>query len=169
MAVLDILQYPDSRLHLKASKVEIIDDSIKQLVKDMTETIYYHEHALALAATQVNVQKRLFVADFGGGDEPNNLMVFINPEILVREGQIISEEGCLSVPYIYEKVSRSEKIKARYQDLDGVTHEIECSGLMAVCIQHEIDHLDGKVYIEYLSNLKQNFIKKKLKKIFKPK
>jgi peptide deformylase len=133
----------------------------------MADTMY-EENGIGLAATQVNVQKRIFIIDLSANDEPKNLMVFINPEILNRSGEVIAQEGCLSVPGIYESVSRSEKIICKYQDLDGKFHEYECDGLMSICIQHELDHLNGKVFIEYLSGLKQNFIKKKMKKIFKP-
>ena len=167
MAVLTVLYYPDSRLHLKATPVREIDDKIKQLVIDMAETMY-ENRGIGLSATQVNVQQRLFIMDLSGDDEPKNLLVFINPEILSRSGEVSSEEGCLSVPGIYEKVLRSENIQLKYQDLDSNTHIIDCDGLMSVCAQHEIDHLDGKVFVDYLSNLKQNFIKKKMKKIYKP-
>jgi len=167
MATLTVLHYPDSRLHLKATPVKEINDDIKQLVTNMAETMY-DSRGCGLSATQVNVQQRIFIMDLGGDDEPRNLLVFINPEILSQSGEVVSEEGCLSVPGIYEKVLRSEKIQLKYQDLEGTTHIVDCDGLMSVCAQHEIDHLDGKVFVEYLSNLKQNFIKKKMKKIFKP-
>jgi peptide deformylase len=167
MATLTVLHYPDSRLHLKATLVREVDSKIKQLVADMAETMY-DSRGIGLSATQVNVQQRIFIMDLSGDDEPKNLLVFINPEILSRCGEVSSEEGCLSVPGIYEKVLRSEKIQLKYQDLDSNIHTIDCDGLMSVCAQHEIDHLDGKVFVDYLSNLKQNFIKKKMKKIFKP-
>ncbi|HLX55374.1 MAG TPA: peptide deformylase [Aquella sp.] len=167
MAKLEVLHYPDKRLHLVAKPILQIDDEIKSLVADMAQTMY-EENGIGLAATQINIQKRVFIADHSADDEPKNLLVFINPEILSHSGEVISEEGCLSVPGIYEKVSRAEKIVCRYQDLDAKTHENEYNGLMSVCIQHEIDHLNGKVFVEYLSGLKQNFIKKKMKKIFKP-
>lgn len=167
MALLEILHFPDKRLHMVAKPILQIDDEIRTLVANMADTMY-KENGIGLAATQVNVQKRVFIMDHSAEDEPKNLMVLINPEILSREGGVVSEEGCLSVPGIYEKVQRAEKIRCKYQDLDGKIHEIECNGLMSVCIQHELDHLDGKVFVEYLSGLKQNFIKKKMKKIFKP-
>jgi peptide deformylase len=167
MALLEILHFPDSRLHLKAKKVDIIDDKVKELVSNMAETMYESD-GIGLAAIQVNVQKRIFIMDLSRGDEPRNLLVFINPEILEKSGEVIGSEGCLSVPDIYEEVIRAETIKLKYLDIDGTEHIITCSGLMSVCAQHEIDHLDGKVFVEYLSSLKQNFIKKKLKKIFKP-
>lgn len=167
MALLSILHYPDPRLHLKAKPVEVFDKKLKKLVADMAETMYDSD-GIGLAATQVNVQKRLFIMDLSKNDEPNNLLVFINPQIVAKTGEVIGEEGCLSVPGIYESVLRAEIIELKYQDVDGVEHLIKCDGLMSVCIQHENDHLDGKVFVEYLSGLKQNFIKKKMKKIFKP-
>lgn len=167
MALLPILHYPDKRLHLKALPIDKVDDTIKKLAKDMAETMY-NSKGLGLAASQVNVQKRMFLMDLSADDEPKNLLVFINPEIIFKNGEVVGEEGCLSVPGIYETVKRAETIRVKYLDLDANTHEIECNGLMAVCIQHEIDHLNGKVFVDYLSNLKQNFIKKKMKKIFKP-
>jgi peptide deformylase len=167
MALLPILHFPDPRLHLKAKPVSNIDAEFKQLISDMAETMYQN-NGIGLAATQVNVQKRVFIADFSGDNEPRNLLVFINPEIISRDGEVIGEEGCLSVPGIYEKVIRSEIIQVKYLDLEGKEHINKCDGLLSVCIQHELDHLDGKVFVEYLSSLKQNFIKKKLKKIFKP-
>lgn len=167
MTVLEVLHFPDKRLHLIAKPVEQIDDKIKSLVQDMANTMYEY-NGIGLAATQVNVQQRILIIDLSADDEPKNLLVFINPEIISRDGEVVSEEGCLSVPGVYEKVKRSEKIVCRHMDLDGKIHEIEWNGLMAVCIQHEIDHLNGRVFVEYLSSLKQNFIKKKMKKIFKP-
>jgi peptide deformylase len=164
--LLDILHYPNPRLHLKATKIETFDDNLKQLVKDMTETMY-QSNGIGLAATQVNLQKRLFVVDISDKDEPNKLQVFVNLEFLEKSGNVVSEEGCLSVPGVYDKVERAETVRVRYQDSTGNFHEETFSGLMAVCVQHENDHLDGKVFVEYLSNLKQNFIKKKLKKIYK--
>ena len=167
MALLSILHYPDSRLHLKAKPVIIFDESLKQLVADMAQTMY-HNDGIGLAATQVNIQQRLFIMDLSKADQPPNLLVFINPDIVSKCGEVIGEEGCLSVPGVYESVLRSESIKLKYQDVKGIHHQLDCNGLMAVCIQHENDHLNGKVFVEYLSGLKQNFIKKKMKKIFKP-
>lgn len=164
MAVLDVLRFPDKRLHLMATPVLHIDDDTRNLIRDMIETMYRY-NGIGLAATQVNVQKRIFIADLSAEDEPEDLLIFINPEILNCSGEVSSEEGCLSVPGIYEKVPRFEEVTCRYLDLENKTHEISCKGLMAICIQHEIDHLDGKVFVEYLSSLKQNFIKKKLKKL----
>ena len=167
MAMLEILHYPDKRLHLHAKKVEVFDDKLKTLIDNMAETMY-ENNGIGIAATQVNIQKRIFIIDLSRDDEPRNLLVYINLEILEKSCEVVSEEGCLSVPGVFEKVTRSERIKIRYQDVTGHMHEYTCDGLMAVCIQHENDHLDGKVFVEYLSNLKQNFIKKKMKKIFKP-
>jgi peptide deformylase len=167
MALLEVLHYPDKRLHLKAKKVEHFDVSLKKLVSDMADTMY-ENNGVGLAATQVNKQLRIFIMDLSGDDEPKKLLVFINPEITKLVGTVSSEEGCLSVPGIYETVERAERICLTYQDVDSKTHVVECDGLMAVCAQHELDHLNGKVFVEYLSNLKQNYIKKKMKKIFKP-
>lgn len=167
MTTLTILHYPNPKLHLKATPVDKFNPELKILVDDMAQTMY-DNNGIGLAATQVNVQKRLFIVDLSKDDEPRNLLVFINLVILEKSGSVFSEEGCLSVPGIYEKIQRSEHIKVRYQDINGKKHEATFDGLMAICIQHENDHLDGKVFVEYLSNLKQNFIKKKLKKIFKP-
>lgn len=167
MAVLEVLHFPDSRLHHKAQKVDVVDDTIKKLVSDMAETMYEYE-GVGLAAIQVNVSKRVFIMDISRDDEPQNLLAFINPEILEKDGEVLGSEGCLSVPGIHEEVLRAETIKLKYWDLDGIEHIINCNGLMSVCAQHEIDHLDGKVFVEYLSPLKQNYIKKKMKKIFKP-
>lgn len=168
MALLSILHFPDNRLHLKARKVTFFDEKLLQLVKDMADTMYENE-GIGLAATQVNVQQQVIILDISKSDEPENLMVLINPEILAKSGEVSSEEGCLSVPGIYEVVKRSENIQVKYQDVTGNEKLIDCNGLLAVCIQHEIDHLEGKVFVEYLSGLKQNFIKKKMRKIFKPK
>jgi peptide deformylase len=128
----------------------------------------YQNDGIGLAATQVNIQKRLIIIDVSKSDEPKKLLVFVNPEIVSRSGEVIGEEGCLSVPGVYESVRRSENISIKFQDLEEKFYTKDYTGLMAVCVQHEIDHLDGKVFVEYLSSLKQNFIKKKMKKIFKP-
>lgn len=167
MALLEVLHFPDSRLHLKGVPVDVVDDKIKEIVRNMSETMYEYE-GIGLAAIQVNIQKRIFIMDLSREDEPRNLLVFINPEILEKDGEVVGSEGCLSVPGIYEEVIRAENIKLKYLDVDGIEQIISCNGLMSVCAQHEIDHLDGKVFVEYLSSLKQNYIKKKMKKIFKP-
>lgn len=168
MSLLSILHFPDSRLHLKAKEVVIFDEKLHQLVQDMADTMYENK-GIGLAATQVNVQQQVIIMDLSGSDEPRNLMVLINPKIIDKKGEVVSEEGCLSVPGVYESVKRSENIQVKYQDISGAEHSLDCDGLLAVCIQHEVDHLMGKVFVEYLSALKQNFIKKKMHKIFKPK
>ncbi len=163
MSLLTILRYPDAKLHLKAKPVNTFDDNLKELVQNMAHTMY-DNNGIGLAATQVNIQKRIFIVDLSKDDELKNLHTFINLEILEKYGQVDSEEGCLSVPDIYETVKRYEKIKVRYQTLDGTLKEDNFDGMMAICIQHENDHLYGRVFVEYLSALKQKFIKKKLKK-----
>ncbi len=166
MAVLDILHFPDPRLHLKAVRVEKIDNDITNLVHNMIETMYHYD-GIGLAATQVNVQKRIFIVDLSREDEPKNPIVFINPEILNKSGEVVGSEGCLSVPGVYEEVLRAESIELKYTDLNAKERTVRYDGLMAICIQHENDHLNGRVFVDYLSNLKQNYIKKKMKKIFK--
>jgi peptide deformylase len=167
MALLQILHFPDPRLHLKAHPVKLFDKELKVLVDDMAQTMYQND-GIGLAATQVDVQKRLIIIDISKSDEAKKLQAFVNPEIISRSGDVVGEEGCLSVPGVYESVRRSENISVKFQDLDGNVYTKDYTGLMSVCVQHEIDHLDGKVFVEYLSSLKQNFIKKKMKKIFKP-
>lgn len=161
MAILDILHYPDPRLRNKAKPVEKVDDAIRQLVDDMFETMY-QAPGIGLAATQANVPKRVLVIDIS--EEKNAPLCLVNPEIVAREGEEQSEEGCLSVPGIYDTVTRSERIKVNALDRDGQSIELEADGLLAVCIQHEIDHLDGKLFVDYLSNLKRQRIRKKLEK-----
>jgi peptide deformylase len=161
MALLPILRYPDSRLHKKAAPVSEVNDSIRKLVADMAETMY-EAPGIGLAATQVDVHRRVVVIDVT--EDKTGLLALINPEILERSGEQECEEGCLSVPGIYEKVTRAEKVRFRALDRDGRPFEMEAEGLLAVCVQHEIDHLDGKVFVEYLSALKQGRIKAKLAK-----
>ncbi|MFT3735557.1 MAG: peptide deformylase [Rhodocyclaceae bacterium] len=161
MALLPILHFPDPRLHKIAAPVKQVDSRIRQLVADMAETMYAAP-GIGLAATQVDVHERVLVID--ASEDKSGLRAFINPEIIERSGEQICEEGCLSVPGIYEKVSRSGWIRVRALNEKGETFELEAEGLMAVCIQHEIDHLDGKVFVEHLSTLKQNRIKNKLAK-----
>ncbi|HRP25619.1 MAG TPA: peptide deformylase [Thauera sp.] len=161
MALLPILRYPDPRLHTVAKPVAEVDDEIRQLVADMAETMY-EAPGIGLAATQVNVHRRVVVIDIS--EDKSGLMALINPEILERSGEQVCEEGCLSVPGIYEKVARAERVKVRALNKKGETFELEADGLLAVCIQHEIDHLDGKVFVEYLSQLKLGRIKSKLAK-----
>jgi len=159
MALMKILQYPDNRLHTVAKPVAEVDDEIRRLAADMAETMYAAP-GIGLAATQVDQHIRMIVIDTS--EEKNALMVFINPEILEKDGEAVFEEGCLSVPGIYEKVTRAEHVKVRALNLDGQPFELEAEGLLAICVQHEIDHLDGKVFVEYLSRLKQDRIKTKL-------
>ena len=162
MALLDILHYPDPRLHTVAKPVEAVDDRIGQLVKDMAQTMY-DAPGIGLAATQVNVHERVIVIDLS--EEQNDLLVLINPEIVWRSDEQQSyEEGCLSVPGIYESVKRASEIRVKALDQHGKEQHIEADGLLAVCIQHEMDHLAGKVFVEKLSMLKQSRIKTKLQK-----
>jgi peptide deformylase len=159
MALLKILQFPDNRLHTVAAPVAEVSDEIRQLAGDMAETMYAAP-GIGLAATQVDRHIRMIVIDIS--EEKNALMVFINPEILEKDGEAVCEEGCLSVPGIYEKVTRAEHVKVRAQNVEGQYFELEAEGLLAICLQHEIDHLDGRVFVEYLSRLKQERIKHKL-------
>ncbi len=161
MALLPILRYPDPRLHTRARPVAAVDDSIRQLVRDMAETMY-EAPGIGLAATQVNVHIRLVVIDIS--EDKSGLIALINPEILERSGEQVCEEGCLSVPGIYESVKRAERVRVKALDEQGEPFELEAEGLLAVCVQHEIDHLDGKVFVEYLSPLKLGRIKNKLAK-----
>lgn len=161
MAILKILQYPDDRLHKVAVKVEAVTDDTRKLIRNMAETMYAAP-GVGLAATQVDVHQRILVADTS--EKSNQLMVFINPEIISKSGASELEEGCLSVPGIYEKVSRYENITVKALNEKGETFSLDASGLLSVCIQHEMDHLDGKVFVEYLSPLKLTRIKNKLKK-----
>jgi peptide deformylase len=161
VALLDILYFPDSRLRKKAVLIEKVDDNCRILARNMLETMY-HSHGIGLAATQVNIQKRLVVIDLSS--EKNEAMYLINPEILSSEGIEESQEGCLSVPEYYDMVTRAEKITYRYMDLDGKVIEDETDGLLSICIQHEIDHLDGKLFIDYLSPMKRQRLRKKLDK-----
>ena len=158
MARLDILHYPDARLHTVAKPVAAVDAHIRKLVDDMAETMYA-ANGIGLAATQVNVHERVIVIDLS--EARNELRVFINPELIAKSGQVEGEEGCLSVPGIYDRVTRAERVTVRALDRDGKTFELEADGLLAVCIQHEMDHLMGKVFVEYLSGLKRNRIKTK--------
>jgi peptide deformylase len=161
MARLDILHYPDARLHTIARPVAAVDARIRQLVDDMAETMYAAP-GIGLAATQVNVHERVIVIDIS--ETHDELRVFINPEIVAESGREESEEGCLSVPGIFDKVQRAERVTVRALDRDGKPFELKADGLLAVCIQHEMDHLKGKVFVDYLSNLKRNRIKAKLLK-----
>jgi len=162
MALLPILRYPDPRLKTVATPVTQFDDALVKLTQDMAETMY-DAPGVGLAATQVNVHKRIIVIDVT--EDNSGLTVFINPEIVEASKESkVYEEGCLSVPGIYEKVERPDTVKVRAQNVKGEWFEIDCDELLAVCIQHEIDHLNGKVFVEYLSQLKQTRIKTKMKK-----
>ena len=161
MALLKILHYPDPRLHTVAKPVSEVDDAIRGLAADMAETMY-SAPGIGLAATQVDRHIRLIVVDIS--EQKNRLLTLINPRILMKEGESVHEEGCLSVPGIYETVKRAERVTVRALGLDGQSFELAAEGLLAVCIQHEIDHLDGKVFVEYLSRLKQTRIRHKLQK-----
>lgn len=161
MALLPILRYPDPRLHKKAAPVAEIDDSIRRLVQDMAETMY-EAPGIGLAATQVDAHKRVIVIDVS--EDKSRLLALINPVIVERNGEQVCEEGCLSVPGIYEKVSRAETVRVSALDVDGRSIDFHADGLLAVCVQHEIDHLDGKVFVEHLSRLKQARIRTRLEK-----
>ena len=161
MAKLEILEFPDRRLRTLAKPVAQVDDALRALIDDMFETMYAAP-GIGLAASQVDVHRRLLVLDISeDGDAP---MVLINPEILAAEGEQVYEEGCLSVPGIYAEVKRAERIRVRALDRDGQTFELDTDGLLAVCIQHEMDHLAGKLFVDYLSPLKRELVKKKLAK-----
>ena len=161
MARLDILHYPDARLHTVAKPVKTVDERIRKLIDDMAETMYAAP-GIGLAATQVNVHERIVVIDIS--ETHDALRVFINPELVAQSGREESEEGCLSVPGVFDKVTRAERVTVRALDRDGKPFELEADGLLAVCIQHEMDHLMGKVFVDYLSGLKRNRIKAKLAK-----
>ena len=161
MALLPILHYPDPRLHTRASPVAVVDESIRQLVSDLEETMRAAE-GIGLAATQVNVHKRVIVLDVS--EDQQHLQVFINPRLISSDGQVEREEGCLSVPGIYDRVTRADRVVVEALDRDGKPFTIQAEGLLATCIQHEMDHLEGKVFVEYLSQLKLNRIRTKLRK-----
>ncbi len=162
MALLPILHYPDPRLHKVAKPVEVIDDRIRELVRNMAETMY-DAPGVGLAATQVDVHERVVVIDVS--EESNNLLVLINPEITWKsDEQQVYEEGCLSVPGVYDEVKRAARIHVKAHNEKGEAFEFDAEGLLAVCVQHELDHLLGKVFVEYLSPLKQTRIKTKIRK-----
>jgi peptide deformylase len=161
MAILNILHFPDPRLRNKALPVETVDEEIRQLAHDMLETMY-QAPGIGLAAIQVNVLKRVIVIDIS--DDHSDPLILVNPELVETEGEREFQEGCLSVPEAYEVVTRADTIKFKALDLDGKPFERSAEGLMATCIQHEIDHLDGKLFVDYLSNLKRDRIRKKLEK-----
>ena len=161
MTRLTILEFPDPRLRTRASPVAAVDGPLRELIGDMLETMYAAK-GIGLAATQVNVHKRVLVTDVSEGrNEPR---VFINPEILSREGAETSQEGCLSVPGYYDEVERAARIRVRALDRDGKSFEEDLDGLLAICVQHEIDHLDGRLFVDYLSEMKRQRVRKKLEK-----
>ncbi len=162
MALLPILRFPDERLRTIAKPVTVFDDALRKLVADMAETMY-EAPGIGLAATQVNVHQRVVVIDVS--EDQKGLQAFVNPVIESVSGMQTYEEGCLSVPGVYDKVDRPSDVRVRYQDLDGKEHVLETGDLLAICIQHEIDHLNGKVFVDHLSQLKQTRIKNKLAKL----
>lgn len=162
MAILDILHYPDKRLRTVAKPVETVDDSIKKLVDDMFETMYIAP-GIGLAATQVDVHLQVIVIDLS--EEKNQPLCLINPEIIAQEGTETCDEGCLSIPDIYETVERAEKVTIKALDQNGDEYTLQADEMLAVCIQHEIDHLKGKLFVDYLSPLKQQRLKKRLLKV----
>ena len=161
MAKLKILEFPDPKLRTKARPVGNVDDVLRKLIDDMFETMY-DAPGIGLAATQVDIHRRLLVADVSG--EGNDPHVLIDPVILAKDGLAVTEEGCLSVPGFYEEVERAEHIHVRYRNRDGEEVESEFEGMLAVCVQHEIDHLDGKLFVDYLSEAKRQRIRKRLEK-----
>ncbi len=161
MAKLTILEFPDERLRNKAKTVVSVDDEIRQLIDDMFETMY-EAPGIGLAATQVDVAKRVLVMDVS--EDNSQPIALVNPEIIERSGSQMCEEGCLSVPGIYAKVDRADAITVRAMDREGELIELEAEGLLAVCVQHEMDHLDGKLFVDYLSPLKRQRVRKKLEK-----
>lgn len=161
MALLTILEYPDPRLRTLATAVEQVDDGVRQLIDDMLETMY-SANGIGLAATQVDVHQRALVADVS--EERDQPAIFVNPVIVEKDGVEVMEEGCLSVPGIYEKVERAERIRVKALDRHGKEFELDADGLLAVCVQHEIDHLDGKLFVDYLSEMKRQRIRKRLEK-----
>ena len=161
MAILDILEFPDPRLRTKAKPVTKVDDKIRKLTDDMLETMY-EAPGIGLAATQVNVHQRIVVIDVS--EEKNEPLVLINPEYDILEGEQEFDEGCLSVPGYYETVTRAEKIRLKALNRYGEPYEMVCEGLLSVCVQHELDHLDGKLFVDHISKLKRERIRKKLVK-----
>jgi len=163
MAVMDILEFPDPRLRTVAKPVEKVDDELRTLIDDMIETMY-DASGIGLAATQVNVHQRLLVLDVS--EERDQPLVFINPEITPLTGDTKTyDEGCLSVPGFYETVERPDRVRVKALNRDGEMFEMNCDGLLAVCLQHEIDHLDGKLFVDHISRLKRDRIKKKMEKL----
>lgn len=158
MAIRPILQYPDKRLRNPGKTVEVFDAELHRLVEDMAETMYAAP-GVGLAAPQIGVSKRLFIVDVATGeDEPSDLRVFINPEIVEKHGEVAWEEGCLSFPGVHEEIDRAERVKVRAQDRDGKVFELEADGLLAIAIQHEYDHLEGRLMIDHLGALKRRMV-----------
>lgn len=164
MSLLNILQFPDPRLKTVASPVSSITEETKKIVEDMLETMY-ETRGVGLAATQVNIHQRIIVMDVS--EEANTPMVLINPEIVDKKGEFLSDEGCLSFPGIYVKVKRAKEITFKYTDIDGTEYTMDAEGLLSVCVQHEIDHIEGITFYDRLSVLKQKMLSKKLEKIRK--
>jgi len=164
LSILSILEFPDDRLRKKAAPVKSVDSKIKTLLTDMLETMY-HAHGIGLAATQVNVHLQVIVIDVS--EEKNEPLFFINPVLIEKDGIKEAEEGCLSVPGFFEKVTRAEHIRVKALGSNGKVFELEARDLLAVCIQHEMDHLNGKLFVDYISSLKRQRIKKKLEKTHK--
>jgi peptide deformylase len=161
MAILKILQYPDTRLHTVAKPVQEVNSATRALIRDMAETMYAAP-GIGLAATQVDVHQQIIVIDIS--ETHDNLLVLINPEVVASSGDVKHEEGCLSVPGVYEDVRRPERVTVRALNAEGKSFELEAEGLLATCVQHEMDHLKGRVFVEYLSQLKQSRIRAKIKK-----
>ena len=161
MAILEILQYPDPRLNTPARRVEKLDAATRKLIDDMAETMYAAP-GVGLAATQVDIHKQIIVIDVS--EDHGDLRVFVNPEVTRREGVAVNQEGCLSVPGIYDNVERAESVTVTALDRNGARFTLNASGLLATCIQHELDHLVGKVFVDYLSDMKQNRVRAKMKK-----
>lgn len=163
MALLPILTYPDPRLHKKAKPVDVVDDRIRRIVRDMADTMY-DAPGVGLAASQVDIHERIVVIDVS--EDHSDLLVLINPKITwMSEESEVYEEGCLSVPGVYDEVRRSAQVTVQAQNEKGEYYEFDADGLLAVCVQHELDHLEGKVFVEYLSSLKQSRIKTKMRKL----
>ena len=166
MSLLRILHYPEPLLKRRSQTVTEFDDELRQLAEDMAETMY-DAPGVGLAAPQVGVLKRLIVMDCSAKEEPNDLLCAVNPEIIATEGESVEEEGCLSVPGFYANVNRAAKVRMRYQDVAGNVHERDADGLLAICMQHEIDHLEGILFVDRLSPLKRSMFKKKYLKMLK--
>ena len=164
MAVLKVLSYPDKRLRTKAAPVEIVDDAVRGIMDDMLETMY-EAPGIGLAATQVDIHQQIVVIDVS--EDKSDPLYLVNPEIISKSGKEISEEGCLSVPEYYAEVERADQVTVRALGRDGDSYEVNADGLLAVCIQHEMDHLKGKLFVDYLSPLKQQRVRKKLEKMAK--